>query len=133
MLSFEPLQLAGGAGFDLQSLSIHIRDHKLRDLPTIGRSLEAHYGGFVFSQQRQEDESEARRLALEVPYGRDSRPGQVGEDEAQVYELGPEPEADDIDGRMPSVVTWSDGDMVYLVASDQIPVSALLQIAESLY
>ena len=53
--------------------------------------------------------------------------------EAMAYELGPEPEPDDIDGRMPAVVTWSDGEIFYLVASGELTVDWLLRIAGSLY
>ena len=133
LLSFKPVRLPGGAGFELESLHIHIRDHKRRDLATIDRTLEAHYGGFNLSQRRRKDQSEARRLALEVSYGSAAEEGQVSGHETRVYQLGPEPEPDDIDGRMPSVVTWSDDDMFYLVSSYELDADTLVGIAESLY
>jgi hypothetical protein len=49
------------------------------------------------------------------------------------YELGPEPAIDDIDGRAPSVVTWHDGEMFYLIASGQMSADDLIKIANSLY
>lgn len=56
----------------------------------------------------------------------------IGKDEAQICELGPEVDPDDVDGRMPAVVAWSVGDMFYLVGSYQLPANALVRIAESL-
>ena len=49
-----------------------------------------------------------------------------------MYELGPEPPPDDIDGRSPSVVTWQDGDMFYLVASSTLSSDDLVRVAVSL-
>lgn len=133
MLDFQPLELVAGAGFDLQSLTIHIRDHKQRELPILDRSLEAHYGGFVFSQQARADEDAATRSALETSYGRAPLEVWFGGHEARMYEMGPEVEPDDIDGRMPSVVVWSVGNMVYLLASGELSADALVRIAGSLY
>ena len=132
MLTFRPLEPGYTAGHELQSLQVHIRDHKQRDLPIGDRSLEAHYGAFVVSQARSSQE-EARRLALAVSYGRGPRERRVAGHEGRVYPLGPEPAPDDTDGREPSVVVWSDGDMFYLVASDGLPADTLVDIAESLY
>ncbi len=50
-----------------------------------------------------------------------------------MYELGPEPPPDDIDGRNPSVVTWQDAEMFYLIASGEMSSDKLLKIAISLY
>jgi hypothetical protein len=50
-----------------------------------------------------------------------------------VYELGPEPPSDDVDGRSPSVVTWGDGEIFCLVASGELRSAALVEIARSLY
>ena len=50
-----------------------------------------------------------------------------------MYELGPEPPPDDIDGRSPSVVTWHDVDMFYLIASGEMRSHDLVSIANSLY
>lgn len=132
MLTFDPLEPAFTAKLRLQSLRIHVRDHKLRELSIADRTLEAHYGGFSLSQARR-SAAEARRLALDVSYGRDPRDIQIAGHAGRVYELGPEPEPDDIDGRSPAVVVWHDGEMFYLVASGQMPASELFRIAISLY
>jgi len=50
-----------------------------------------------------------------------------------VYELGPKPPPDDIDGRSLSVVTWHDGDMFYLMASGEMPSDDLVRVAVSMY
>jgi hypothetical protein len=132
MLTFQPLQPAFTAGHELRSLRIYVRDHKMRELPIAERSLEVHYGQFVISQSRKGAE-EARRLALDVSYGRDPQEGAIAGHAARIYELGPEPEPDDIDGRMPSVVTWHDGEMLLLIASGELPVADLIPIAASMY
>ena len=38
---------------------------------------------------------------------------------ARIYELGPEPGPDDIDGRTPAVVTWHDADLFFLVGPQE--------------
>src|SRR4030095_9785991 len=103
MLSFRPLVPKYTAGLRLQSIQIHVRDHKQRDLAIGERTLEAHYGSFVLSQARK-GEQEARRRALTLSYGPAPREARIGGHDARVYELGPEPEPGDIDGRSPSVV-----------------------------
>ena len=65
MLAFQPLEPKYTAGHRLQSIRIHVRDHRLRALAVADRTLEAHYGAFVFSQARKGRE-EARHLALAV-------------------------------------------------------------------
>ncbi len=132
MLAFQPLVPKHTAGFPLQSIRIHVRDHKLRELSVGDRTLEAHYGGFSLSQARR-GENEARRLALDVSYGRTGRDAQIAGCAGRVYELGPEPEPDDIDGRSPAVVVWHDAAMFYLVASGEMSSDALVRIAVSLY
>jgi hypothetical protein len=132
MLTFQPFEPTFTAGHELQSLRIYIRDHKMRELPIGERSLEVHYGRFVISQSRKGVE-EARRLALDVSYGRERQEGAIGGHAARIYELGPEPEPDDIDGRSPSVVTWHDGEMFFLIASGELPVADLIPIAASIY
>jgi hypothetical protein len=131
-LVFQPLEPRHTAGLTLQSIQIHIRDHKRRELPIADRTLEAHYGAFVLSQSWK-GATEARRLALDVSYGRASRETRIAGHSARVYELGPEPPPDDIDGRRPSVVTWHDGDMFYLVASSTLSSDDLVRVAMSLY
>ena len=132
MLTFQPLEPKRTAGRVLQSIYIHIRDHKLRELSVADRTLEAHYGSFVISQARR-SVTEAERLALHVSYGRGGRDGEIAGCAARVYELGPEPLPDDIDGRSPAVVSWHNRDMFYLVASDQMCSDELVTIASSLY
>ncbi len=132
MVEFRPVEPSETAGFELQSLRIHVMDHRLRTLAREARTLEAHYGGFVLSEAMHAAD-EARGLALEVSYGRDGRAERVADHEGRVYELGPEPEPDDIDGRPPAVVVWHDAGMLYLVASDTLPANQLLEIALSLY
>jgi hypothetical protein len=69
LLTFRPVEPKHTAGFRLQSIRIFVRDHKLRELPVEDRTLEAHYGGFSLCQSRR-GAAEARRLALDVSYGR---------------------------------------------------------------
>jgi hypothetical protein len=132
MLAFQPIEPAHTAGLGLQSLQIHVRDHKQRELPIEERTLEAHYGGFVLSQS-QKGADEARRLALVVSYGRGPREARIAGCAARVYERGPEPPPGDIDGRSPAVVTWHDGAMFYLIASGEMATDDLVRIAISLY
>lgn len=132
MLTFEPLVPSHTAGFELQSLSVYVMDHKMRKLPVENRSLEAHYGGFVLTQA-QKDPDDARRWALEVSYGGDPAEARVAGRKGRVYELGPEVPPEDIDGRMPAVVVWYEDDRFYLIASDQMAAQDLLRIAGSLY
>ncbi len=132
MVAFIPVEPSDTAGFRLQSLRVHVMDHRLRRLAREARTLEAHYGGFVLSEALHAVD-EARRLALDVPYGRDGRAQRIADREGRIYELGPEPEPDDIDGRPPAVVVWHDAGMLYLVASGTLPATRLLGIASSLY
>jgi hypothetical protein len=132
LLAFQPLEPAYTAGHRLQSLQIHIRDHKLRDLPIHDRTLEAYYGAFLLSQSRK-GTAEARRNALEVRYGQVWRHEQIAGRSACVYELGPEPPPDDIDGRSPAVVTWHDGEMFYLIASTEMAADELVAIVRKIY
>lgn len=132
MLTFTPAQPKYTAGFALQSIRVYVRDHRHRELAIGDRTLEAHYGGFVMSQSHR-GRSEARRLALDMSYGREPRIARIAGHEGRIYELGPEPEPDDIDGRSPAVVTWHDGEMFYLVASSDMPSEGLQKIAMSLY
>jgi hypothetical protein len=106
--------------------------HKLREILINERTLEAHYGGFVLSQARKGTD-EARRLALDVRYGSAGQEGQIVGHAARIYELGPEPAPDDIDGRTPAVVIWHDADLFFLVASDTMSSHELVRIAISLY
>jgi hypothetical protein len=132
LLTFAPLRPKRTAGRRLMSLRVHVRDHKRRDLPIEARTLEAHYGAFVFTQSRRPSH-EARRLALDVPYGRDARAARIAGRNARIYELGPEPPPDDIDGRSPAVVTWHDGEMFLFIASSEWTSDVLVSIASSTY
>lgn len=132
LVGFAPREPSDTAGWRLRTLRVHVRDHKQRRLPLAERTLEAHYEGFVVSQSRR-SAGEARRLALVVSYGPSAREGSVAGHQARLYELGPVPPADDIDGRSPAVVTWCDGEMFFLVASGELPVDTLVRVANSLY
>jgi hypothetical protein len=132
LLSFRPRRLPDRPEYPLRSLSVYVRDHRHREVPAQERTLEAHYGPFVFTQSRK-GEQEARRCAVEVSYGRDPRPLVIAGNEGRTYELGLEPPPDDIDGRMPAVVVWHEGPMHYLLASGELQVATLLEIAGSLY
>lgn len=132
LLSFQPLEPSNTGGLELVALRIHVRDHKNRELRVEDRTLEAHYGGFVLSQAWK-GTSEARRLALAVPYGQGAQEARILGREARVYEPGPDVPPDDIDGRSPAVVTWCDGEMFYLIASGELATDLLLEIATSMY
>lgn len=132
LLVFEPRRPHHTAGRTLEALHIHLRDHKRRELAPEGRTLEAHYGAFVVSQSQPGPEA-ARKRAIETSYGQTMREGKIGGHAARIYELGPEPPADDIDGRSPAVVTWHDGPTFFLIASGELPAAELEQIATSMY
>jgi hypothetical protein len=132
LVSFRPRRLGNTAHHQLRSLQVHIRDHRDRDVPVAGRTLEAHFGEFVFSQS-QHSVAEARRRALETAYGPAAQSGSVCGHEARLYELGPEVPPGDIDGRQPAVVAWHEGRMFFLLASSEASCDALLGIARSLY
>src|SRR5260221_1388294 len=101
MLTFAPMAPAYTAGCRLQSLRIHVRDHKMRVIPTSDRTLEAHYGGFVLSQVWKGAE-EARKGVMSVTYGRPAQDSAVTGPPAPVCALGPEPPPDDIHWRSPA-------------------------------
>jgi hypothetical protein len=132
-LDFAPRAPSRTAGCTLEAIRIHVRDHKQRELRIGQRTLEAHYDRFVVSQQRAAGAAEARALALERPYGADARETSVGGHDARAYELGPEPPADDIDPRDPAVIAWADGNVFHLVASSELALSELADIAASIY
>ncbi len=131
-LDFPPLEPTYTGSAVLQSLQIFIRDHKLRELPVEERSLEAHYGDFVFSQTLRK-EAEARRLALTERYGPDAKTISVAGRSGRSYEIGPEVPPDDPDGRSPAVVVWHDGPRFYLVASTILGADELAAIAASVH
>lgn len=133
LVAFQPRRPSFTAGFALQSIAIQVMDQRRCRLPVGTRSLEAHYGGFVVDQTRLASAEEARLRALSVPYGTTFESVWVARCEGRAYPRGPEPDLDDVDGRAPAVVVWSDGPMFYLVASDQLDDAALLRIASSMY
>lgn len=132
LLTFRPFEPAHTAGFRLQSICVQVRDYKGRQLDPARRTLEAHYGGFVLSQTRL-GPTEARRQALDTSYGNASRSTRIRGHEARIYDLGPEPEPGDVDGRPPAVVAWYEGELFLFLASGELPSSALVRIAESLH
>ena len=133
LVDFEPRRPAFTAGYDLVSLAVYVMDHRKRRIPIAARSLEAHYGPFVINQKRVASATDAKRRALSTPYGAAAETVRVVGFEGRGYTLGPEPDPDDIDGRSPAVIVWSDGAMFYLVASDQLDEDILLRIASSMY
>ena len=132
LVTFSPREPADTLGRALVAIRIHVRDHRGRELPMSDRTLEAHYGSFVVSQCRK-GEVEARRWALDVSYGPSPRPVLILGREGRVYEPGPEPDPSDIDGRNPAVVTWADGEMLFLVASSELTTANLIAVATSVY
>ena len=132
-LSFTPRPPDRTGGRELESIRIHVRDHRRRELPVGDRTLEAHYGAFVVSQQRAATAADARALAFDRPYGADPSEGTVAGHRAVIHDLGPEPPADDIDPRSPAVITWADGDVFHMVASGELDAAGLADIAASIY
>jgi hypothetical protein len=129
-LGWEPRVPRDTKGCELESLALFVRNHKMRELEPHEQSLEAHYGGFVFTQSRPGVEA-ADRAVRETSYGSGPRPENVSGHEARAYERGPEPAADDPDPRMPAVLAWSDGENFLFLASESLPVVSLLAIARS--
>jgi len=132
LVAFEPRRPRYTLGHELRSLAAFVMDHKMRRLAVEDRSLEAHYGAFNVSQCRK-GAAEARRWAVEMRYGAAPKPVVVAGREGRMYDLGPVPPPDDIDPRSPAIVVWHDGDMFYMVASDQLESDRVLEVAESLY
>lgn len=132
LLTFKPLSLKRGVIGEPKSIAVYVRDYKKRELPKHERTLELYYEGMVFTQSAC-GEREARRQALEVPYGAEPQNKIIGGHEARAYPLGPEPAEDDIDPRSPAVVSWYDRDLFLLLASSELSVDRLLTIAQSLY
>lgn len=131
IVGFRPRVPEYTVDFELDSLAVWIKDHKLRDVPQARRSLEAHYGGFVLAQSRP-GMREAANLALETPYGPGPVAISVGGCEGRSYPLGPPPADDDVDGRAPAVVVWADSARFFLLASGELRADVLLDVARSL-
>ena len=124
ILGLEPLRPA----MEPMALRIHVKDHRKRDVPP---TLEAYFEGFVLSQSVREPD-EAARLAAQR-YGADRKEVSVSGHAGFSFELGPEPDPDDVDPRQPAVVTWADQGRFVLIASDTKEAADLLEIAASLY
>lgn len=111
------------------AIRAHVRDHRLRE---VSPTLEVSFEEFVLSQARWGTD-EARRRAHDVSYGPSRSEASVGGHAATCYELGEDPPPDDPDPRQPSVVTWADGELFCFMASIDLPVARLLEMARSLY
>jgi hypothetical protein len=131
LLTFCPSVPTFTAGCELDSIAVFVMDHRRREVPVEERSVELHYGRFVVSQQRP-GIVEARRQALDLSYGTDPIDLQVSDGIGRGYQLGPEVANDDIDGRSPAVVVWANGDTFNLVASSELSLDVLIEIAVSL-
>lgn len=131
-LTFAPRLPDVGCAGALRGLRIHVRDHKGRELPRGERTLEAYFGTFSFTQSSR-SAADARHAALDVSYGRNPQPVWILGREGRGYELGPSPAPDDIDPRSPSVVAWADGPMFYFLASSDLPLTELIDVAASIY
>ena len=129
-LPFEPRTPGETLGFDLSSLALWVRDARDREVEPERRVLEAHYGGFVFSQS-QPGRGAALRQVRDVSYGANPRPTRIGGCEAREYARGPEPDAGDPDPRMPAVIVWAAGARFFMVASDRLDLEALRRVARS--
>jgi hypothetical protein len=68
MLAFQSPEPKNTAGHRLQSIIIHVRDYKLRELSVAERTLEARYGCFVISQA-QKGVEQARTWRSSCPTG----------------------------------------------------------------
>lgn len=132
LLTFEPVEPRDTAGHVRASLRVHVRDHRQREIASADRTLEAHYGAFVFSQSRK-GAGEAARLALTVRYGPEPRDATILGRPARAYDLGPEVSPDDVDGRSPAVVAWADGEMFHFLASGELRADDLIRIATSVH
>lgn len=131
IVGFEPRIPEYTVDCELGSLEVWVRDHKMREVGRARRSLEAHYGRFVFTQSKP-GEHEAMRLAMETSYGSSFVAVTVMGREGRSHPLGPPPGPDDTDGRSPAVVVWADGPKFYLLASDELDADVLSRVAGSL-
>ena len=131
LLAFRPSVPRVTIGCDLDSIAVFVMDHQRREVPVERRSVELHYGRFAVSQQAP-GPNEARRLAFEVSYGRMPIEIELPTGSGRAYELGPLVPPDDLDGRAPAVVVWASGDRFHLVASSELEVAVLKDIAASI-
>lgn len=100
-------------------LRLHVRDHRGRAFGEAERTLEAQYPQFVLSQSRHAHH-QAQRLAFGRTYGRGGYAIVVGGRPGRAFPRGPEPEPGDFDRPSPAVVTWADGALFLLLASDEL-------------
>lgn len=131
LLTFRPSVPTFTAGCELDSIAVFVMDHRRREVPVKQRSVELHYGRFAVSEQAPGPD-EARWLALEVSYGRMPTEIQFPTGPGRAYELGPPVPPDDIDGRAPAVVVWAAGDRFHLVASSELELTVLIEVAGSI-
>ncbi len=130
LVDFEPRVPEHTAGLERQNLTVFVMDHRKREVARSRRSVEAHYGDFVFAQSMP-GVSEAKRLALSVAYGVQARTVGITGCEGRGYERGPPVGDEDPDGRSPAVVTWCDGPLFFLLASTELDLEALVRIGRS--
>jgi hypothetical protein len=129
-MGFAPRLPRNTLGRALESLSVFVRNHRMREVELHERTLEAYYGAFSFSQSRP-GVAAARRGVVETSYGQGPRSEHVNGCEARSYPLGPEPPPGHPDPRMPAVVVWFEHDRFFLVASESLDVETLLAVARS--
>lgn len=133
-VDFKPRIPSFTSGYSISSLSIHVIDHRKRELTISRRSLEAHFnGGFVIDQKKTASINEAKRMALSTPYGSSAQTIMISGHEGRSFELGPEVPDTDPDGRAPSVVVWHEDNLFILIASTQLESNELAAIAKSMY
>ncbi|HMF97102.1 MAG TPA: ankyrin repeat domain-containing protein [Vicinamibacterales bacterium] len=130
LVAFVPRVPKATAGAGPPTLRVFVRDHRLRAVPIGERTLEADYGQFVFTQSHRTAE-QAQFLALNVSYGPAPQEASILGRPARMYELGPAPTPEDVDGRSPAVISWHDGGAFYLLASGEMTADVLLTIAMS--
>lgn len=133
LVDFKPRRPSYTAGCTLNTLAIYVKDPNKRPLPIGKRSLEAHYGRFVIDQHRTSSEEEAKRRTFAGSYGQDPVTVRIAGHPGCSYAPGPEPEPGDIGGRAPAVIVWHDGDMFYLIASEELDNDVLRRIGSSMY
>ncbi|MEZ5559522.1 MAG: hypothetical protein R3E86_13385 [Pseudomonadales bacterium] len=131
LLTFEPVAPEMLGGCRRRSMYVFVLDHRQRHVAVPERSFEAHYDTFVLTQTRRSIE-QARHPVLAVSYGRDGADTRIGTLAARVYELGSVPPPDDIDGQSPSVVSWHDEGVCFLLASNELRSAQLLDVAREL-
>lgn len=123
----------------LRWLAVFVMDHRKRRFPIGARSLEAHCDAFVIDQKCLASAADAKLQALSTPYGAFAKTVREAGLEGRGYALGGAPGPNDIDGRRPAIivwsdsVVWSDSAMLYLLASGQLDEDILLRIASSMY